>query len=326
MPYWTVPFKFLLIFLLSSVVSPAKINPRNAEKVLSEEKLRYEVSFLADSLCEGRSTGTWGGALAGLWISRRFEETGLKKFDGSWFRSFVYRGYKGSNVIGYLPGRDAGRYIIVGAHYDGMGKIGGVLYPGADSNASGVAALLSLAEMFARLKMLGKDYPGGIIFVAFDGQRLNLSGSTELARLIGHGELSDPVTGEPITPEMIHYMINIDQVGGTYSPLTPGRKDYLIMLSDEETGRRTALTNANGQYFLGLDIDFTYYGSRDFTRLFYRRISDQRAFLEKGIPSVMFTSGITMLNNKPADNAASIDYDILRKRILLMYHYILRLL
>ena len=207
-----------------------------------------------------------------------------------------------------------------------MGVIEDVMYPGADSDASGVAALISLAEMFARLRLLGKDYPGGIIFVAFDGKRLNLSGSTEIARLIGHGELIDPITGTPITPDKVHYMVNIDQVGGTISPLTPGREDYLMMLSEEETGRRHALEAANNQYFLGLDIDFTYYGSKDFTRLFYRRLSDQRPFMEKGIPSVMFTSGISMRNNKPSDNPSSISYPILRQRILLMYHYILRLL
>ncbi len=318
--------KLLLIFLLSSAVNPAKINPRQAEKVLSEEKLRYEVSFLADSLCTGRATGTVGCGIAGFWISRQFRAAGLRQFDGSWFRSFIYGGYRGNNVVGYLPGKNTGRYILIGAHYDGMGTIGNVMYPGADSNASGVAALLSLAEMFARLKMLGKDYPGGIIFVAFDGKKLNMSGATEIARLLGHGEIKDPETGEPITPDKVHYMVNIDQVGGTISPLTPGRSDYLMMLSDEKTGRRHALEAANGQYFLGLDIDFSYYGSRDFTRLFYERISDQRPFMEKGIPSVMFTSGISMRNNKPYDDASSIDYPVLLKRILLMYHYIIRLL
>ena len=48
--------------------------------------------------------------------------------------------------------------------------------------------------------------------------------------------------------------------------------------------------------------------------------------MEKGIPSVMFTSGISMRNNKPYDDASSIDYPVLLKRILLMYHYIIRLL
>ena len=311
---------------MSSVLNPSKINPRQAEKVLSEEKLRYEVSFLSDSLCTGRATGTVGCGIAGFWISRQFRAAGLKQFDGSWFRSFVYGGHRGNNVIGYLPGKNTGRYIIIGAHYDGMGTIGDVMYPGADSDASGVAALISLAEMFSRLRLLGKDYPGGIIFVAFDGKRLNLSGATEIARLIGHGELIDPITGDPITTEKVHYMVNIDQVGGTISPLNPGREDYLMMLSEEETGRRHALEAANNQYFLGLDIDFSYYGSKDFTRLFYRRLSDQRPFMEKGIPSVMFTSGISMRNNKPYDDPSSIDYGVLRQRILLMFHYILRLL
>ena len=48
--------------------------------------------------------------------------------------------------------------------------------------------------------------------------------------------------------------------------------------------------------------------------------------MEKGITSVMFTSGISMRNNKPYDDPSSIDYGVLRQRILLMFHYILRLL
>jgi acetylornithine deacetylase/succinyl-diaminopimelate desuccinylase-like protein len=64
------------------------------------------------------------------------------------------------NVVGVLPGKGrlAGEYVVVGAHYDHLGRGGpGSLTPnqreihnGADDNASGVAAMLELAEHYAK--------------------------------------------------------------------------------------------------------------------------------------------------------------------------------
>jgi hypothetical protein len=113
-------------------------------------------------------------------------------------------------------------------------------------------------------------------------------------------------------------------VGGTEAPLHPDRPDYLMMLSDEKTGRRDAFLIANMSFGVKLDVAFDYYGSKDFTRVFYRTISDQKPFLDNGIPAVMFTSGITMRNNKTDDNAASLDYAILRRRVLAMFYYLVR--
>ncbi len=59
---------------------------------------------------------------------------------------------RADNVIGVLPGTDparAGEAIVVGAHYDHLGRVGGVVYPGADDNASGTAMVLGLARAFA---------------------------------------------------------------------------------------------------------------------------------------------------------------------------------
>ena len=94
------------------------------------------------------------------------------------------------------------------------------------------------------------------------------------------------------------------------------------MLSEESNGRRSALESSNQDRGLGLELAWDYYGSKDFTRLFYRRISDQRVFLENGIPSVMFTSGITLMNNKPQDTPESLDYDVLKDRIRLIFRYL----
>ena len=99
-----------------------------------------------------------------------------------------------------------------------------------------------------------------------------------------------------------------------------------MMLSDPATGHRSSLEGANRERGFGLELGFDYYGSKDFTRLFYRRISDQRVFLDHNIPAVMFTSGITLLNNKPADTPDSLDYEVLKDRIRLIFFYLDRVL
>ena len=77
----------------------------------------------------------------------------------------------------------------------------------------------------------------------------------------------------------------------------------------------------NGLYGINLDLCLSYYGSRTFTDVFYR-LSDQRVFVDNNIPAVLFTSGITMNTNKTRDTAASLDMNVLKKRITLIYHWL----
>ena len=125
----------------------------------------------------------------------------------------------------------------------------------------------------------------------------------------------------------IAFMVNIDQIGCSLSPLNAGREDYLIMLGNPylKKSYNDMLTVCNESYELGLDLDFTYYGSENFTKLFYR-LSDQRVFADNRIPAFMFTSGITMNNNKPWDTVATINLEVLQKRIYLIYHWMEKML
>ena len=302
------------------------ISPKNAEFVLKDADIRYSVSFLTDSLSEGRGTGTGGSQKVKLWLASNFEANGLKKAGDSWYYGFrTPSGRVGHNVIGCHCGTGKG-WIVVMAHFDHLGILNGAMYPGADANASGVAAMLSLSKMLRRLEEVGRSFGKGVLFVALDGKEQGMSGAGNLWKLLDYGMLKNPSDGSSIRAEDVSLVINIDQVGATLSPLHKGRKDYLMMLSDASDGYRSSLVNANKQAGLGLDIAFDYYGSKDFTDIFYRRISDQRVFIEHGIPSVMFTSGITFNNNKTADEADTLDYAILRRRIILMFHYLVKVL
>ena len=218
--------------------------------------------------------------------------------------------------------RGIAKYIIVMAHYDNLGILNGSFYPGADSNASGVAALLEIAAMVNRMNTCHKIYRHSLILVALDGKEKNQAGAVELWRQIDGKKLLDPVSGQPVSASQISLVVNLDQIGGTSAPLTDGNPRFLMMLSDDAVSYRSSLESAKKGKGFGLELGYDYYGSKDFTRLFYRRISDQRIFLEHKIPAVMFTSGITLSNNKPSDNAASLDYDVLKDRIRLIFYWL----
>ncbi len=302
------------------------ISPKNAEYVLTAEDLRYAVSFLTDSLSAGRGTGTAGSQKVIGWLGANFSSCGLQKVGESWFDGFrAPSGRVGHNVVGAYPGTGSG-WVVVMAHFDHIGMLKGAMYPGADANASGVASLLSLAKMLRRMEEVGRRYGKSVLFVALDGKEQGMSGAEALWKRLEYGMFKDPRDGSSIFPKDVALVVNIDQVGSTFSPLHPGRSDYLMMLSDPADGRRGALESANKLSGLGLDLAYDYYGSRDFTNLFYRRISDQKVFLDHGVPAVMFTSGITFHNNKPSDTASTLDYTMLRRRIILMFHYLSRIL
>ncbi len=236
-------------------------------------------------------------------------------------------GAVGRNIIGFLPGKNTSgkdKYVIIAAHYDSHGVIDGNLYPGADSNASGVVAMLNLAVMFGKMKELGRDYGKNLIFVATDAKERNSAGAEALMAEIRSGSLRNPSSGEAITMDKIYATVVLDIIGSTLEPIHKGRNDFLIMLSG---GQFTFdLTRANEGSGLGLDIATNYYGSQSFTEMFHRRFGDQKVFTQNGLTCAVFTSGITMLTNKTSDTAGTLDYEILRKRIFLIFHWLEKIL
>lgn len=300
---------------------------RNAENVIWESKLYSQIGFLSDSICTGRASGTRGNVEAGFWIARRFAQIGLTPFGGSYSQSFISEnGTVCHNLTAILPGSDMTdtRYIIIGAHYDHLGTLAGNVYPGADANASGVVAMISLAEMLRSMNRLGKIYSKSVIFVAFDAKQLNMAGSKALFKMLECGLLKDPITGRAIQKKDISMMVNIDQIGGTSATLKDGRPDYMIMLGGPLGFSDGGLMNADQNDRINLELAFDYYGSKDFTNLFYRKVCDQKVFLDHKIPSVLFTSGITMFNNKPFDTVDTLDMSIMARRIRLIYYWLIQ--
>ena len=324
----------MAFFLCISAWGQGSVGSRSsaARNLIWEKKLQRKVEFLCDTICHGRATGTIGNIQAATYLEREFRNARIMPIGDTYVKRFrTGQGeVLGGNVVGFIPGSiktPKDRYVIVGAHYDHLGDLNGTTYPGADSNASGTVALLSLSEMFSVMKTLGKSYNSNIIFVAFDARELSMAGSNAFWEMLENGELKDPVSGKTIGPKDIKLMVNIDQIGSTLAPLHKDREDYMIMLGKHslKPAEKELLSYCNRSTGLHMDLDFTYYGSKNFTDIFYR-LSDQRVFIDNKIPAVLFTSGITMNTNRTRDTADSLNYTIFKKRIYLIFEWLEKML
>ena len=87
----------------------------------------------------------------------------------------------GYNVVGYIEGSDPklGREcVVIGGHFDHCGAHMGLLFPGADDNASGSATSMEAGKALAALARKPKR---SIVIALFGGEELGLQGSTWFA-------------------------------------------------------------------------------------------------------------------------------------------------
>ena len=101
------------------------------------------------------------------------------------------------NVIAKVEGARHDSCYVFTAHYDHLGNLGKkVYYPGANDNASGTAAIVTLAGHYAKNRPEFDMY-----FVAFSGEDANLRGSSWFVE-------------HPVVPlDRIKFLFNIDMIG-----------------------------------------------------------------------------------------------------------------
>ncbi len=181
-----------------------------------------------------------------------------------------------ANVLAFLPGTGP-ETIVIGAHRDHFGRTAGLLFPGADDNASGTAVMLETARVLAQTRIRPAH---SILFVSFSGEENNLLGS----RLY----ISRPAAPLNSTKAMI----NIDHAGIGNGRLTVGVAGLDKNLA-QEAGQAAGLADK-------LDLFGFFPGG------------DHVPFKEAGIPTVTVVSGGTHPHfHQATDTAETINQDIL---------------
>jgi len=121
------------------------------------------------------------------YLQKEFSALGIK----TCLHPFDYQGHTLKNVVAVVPGaRSGSETVTLGAHYDSRPFSGSA--PGAEDNGSGVAALLTLAQAFARTKIVPAKTT---YFVAFAGEEPGLLGSSAFVSALKQGTL--PVDCQP---------------------------------------------------------------------------------------------------------------------------------
>lgn len=287
------------------------------EQMIYPKKQAELLTYISDDLAQGRATGTWGNLMVAAYIKDKFERYGLYPYnDGHYYDPFIIKEkQRGVNIVGMVPSIiPSNKYVIVSAHFDHLGTLNGSVYNGADDNASGVTALLNLAEIFGTMRKAQMGPDKNIIFVAFDAKELDMSGSAHFVKDL------------KIDKRNIICNITIDQLGSILEPVHEKDTNYVIILGTNtlrgyEKGK---IDMCNKFYNLNLDIDYTFYGSKQFTELYYQ-LSDQFSFNKARIPSLLFTSGFHKHSYKTTDDSDIISYPTLKKRTLLLFYLLMTL-
>jgi Zn-dependent M28 family amino/carboxypeptidase len=195
-----------LLFALPLVVLPACASvqapaPSATESRIEADRLLTDIHVLAADSMEGRRTGTPGSARARAYLVDQFRGAGLTPFGTSYEQAFTFVGrdsaqHNGVNLVGLIPGTEhPERYLVITAHYDHLGIRDGEIYNGADDNASGTAALLSIAAY------LRENRPRhSVIIAAMDAEEMGLQGARSF------------VASPPIARERILMNINMDMI------------------------------------------------------------------------------------------------------------------
>jgi Zn-dependent M28 family amino/carboxypeptidase len=205
------------------------------EPVFSPERIKADVTYLADDKLEGRFTAGNGYFLAAAYVADRFAQLGMKPGGDveKWFQLVpvrlsdgkVERTYRVPNVIGVIAGADPAlkdEYVVISAHLDHMGKSRTAgsdgIYNGAMDNASGVATMLEAARAFTKD---GKPPRRSIMFVAVAAEEQGLLGSSFLTRnpLVGGGRMVANVNLD--MPILLYDFQDVVAFGAEHSTMGP---------------------------------------------------------------------------------------------------------
>ena len=274
----------LVTFVLLAVLFCGRSYAQEYEPI--EVTLKKNVEYLANPAMGGRGAGTQGEADAAKYIYDQLLKAGITMLTDERGEDFSFA-HKGDtiysrNIIGIVEGCNPDlkdEYVVIAAHYDHLGT--SILKrDGADQKQIyyGVATLLEIARQVAQQQYL---FDRSILFAFFGAEEYGMIGSWYfLNRSFKH--VDDIVA-----------MINLDMVGRS------GRDNRIQAYTADANVELMEIMNTLSGRALSLAPSYT---PTDYFP------SDHRLFYEKGIPVVLFTSGVHRDYHTVRDTPDKLDY------------------
>ena len=299
---------FAAFMLLLPVFSSAQFRSGSAYDDLYDgetvSSLKSHVRELSAAHLEGRKAGSEGEKAAAEYVASMFTKYGVDMITPASGEVFGVKKENGDtltsrNVIGFVQGYDKDlrdHYVVVGARLDNLGTMTMTVdgkpvdrvYYGANGNASGLSMLVELARMVQTNSML---FRRSVLFVAFGASSETFAGSWYFL----NRSFSDA--------EKIDAMINLDMLGTGYNGF------YAYTASNAELDAILRMLSGELQPVLPEIVTAEVYPS------------DHRAFYDREIPSVHFTTGRYPEHNTDRDTQSVIDYEMMEKELEYLYNF-----
>ncbi|MCW8140600.1 MAG: M28 family peptidase, partial [Planctomycetota bacterium] len=258
-----------------------------------QDRIEALVRFLCSPACAGRAPGTPESVAARARIVAELEAAGVEAAgDDGWLQAVPGCGH---NVVARVPGSGplAGRAIVVGAHYDHLGRADhGDAYWGADDNAAAVAILVEVARALGRGPVEGRQ----VLLTFFDGEEPPhfLTGTMGSMRWVRR----------PAVPlERIDQMVCMDLVGHALGPagLPDAVRRSLFVLGAERSQGTAAVVEASAARARGVI-------PRRLAMDVIAPLSDYHSFEEAGVASLFLTCGRWEHYHQVTDTPDRLDY------------------
>ena len=187
-------------------------------------------------------------------------------------------------------------YVVFSGHADHLGVSGDKIYPGADDNASGCAALLSIAKAF---QSLSKKPLRSILFLWVSGEEIGLYGSQSY--------INNPLV--PLEKTVVD--LNMDMIGRIKGPADTIKSkpvadlNKIYVITGYQSKELLSIADEVDKATI-LDLDYSLSTKNHPLQLFVR--SDHYNFAKKDIPVLFFTDGEHVDYHKTGDVVEKIDF------------------
>ena len=301
-----------IVFAQTETVTQVYNQISDAEKYAAKIN-RKDLEEIVTKLClpefNGRRFGSDGNKKAAEYIISELSKRNVPKSDGNRYEQFFKEGdIYGTNIIGIVEGSlYPDESVIISCHYDGLGMIDDIPFPSADDNATGVAALIKIAEAFSAAAIDGIRPKRSVIFVAFDAGKNNMRGSKIYSKF-------------PIKPmKNATILLNMDMLGRDDCGLKMSETNYvfLLMNNQNQPAMRQISDSINTTY-THLNIEYDFYKNKQIWDLFYPT-SDHNVFSYM-LPTIFYTGGLNADVHSKTDTADKISYSTLRRRAQLVFY------
>ncbi len=245
--------------------------------------LQKHLAYLSSDQLAGRKVGTTGSQSAQRYLIAQLTKFNIKPFLSNEYLhpfSFEYglTNYHANNIVGVIESKlPSNKFIVLSAHYDHLGVKNKAIYNGADDNASGVSALLMIAQQIAKSPLAQN-----VIVLLSDAEENNLMGATYFLK--HHRTLT----------QHILLNMNLDMLSGskTTKALHYISDDLLQILT-----RKEYLEFKDRHYQQNIKIKRGFKravgsGSSANLRRSWQTASDHGAFYRKNIPFIYYGVGL----------------------------------